>query len=263
MRNVPAVCLIVLAVACGAASSAAAQSRNTQQIDQIERDWLDASASGSTPNPDKQQALLATEYLQTTIQGQNYDRTLWISSRSTIPPAGKTRKEDERIRTQGDLAVVTGRLVSEATGSYSGAYSRVWVQMNGNWRLVAMQFSVPNSAGRPSVALPALPPPSAFVASSAEGALLATVRERLTSEIFYASATYDRLTANDFVFVGPTAQFSTKADRPAAFRPTAARGADPLVIEDVRIHLYGGVTAVVTCAESGTRLLMVWVKRDG
>jgi len=251
--------ILVLGVAIALAGTIPnAQSQIEREIGQVEQDWNDASAAGAKPDPAKQQSMLAMEYLQTTIQGQVYDRERYITSRSNIPSPGKTRKEDERIRVRASLGVVTGRLVNEATGGYSGAYSRVWVKTNDGWRLVAMQFSVPNRPGLPSVPQASLSSPSRPT-TGAEMDLLADVQARLRTEILYDAKAYDRLTADDFIFVGSTAQISTKADRPVATRTGTTRGSDVPVLEDVRVHLYGDA-ATVTYAESGTRVLTVWAR---
>ena len=203
---------------------------------------------------------MAPEFMQTTVQGVLLDRQLRLSSRASVPsPGGKTKGEDETLRIYGDVAVVAGRMIRDPERFMSGAYSRVWIRRTGVWLLAAVQFSTPNlvTAARPLVGPPAEPPPV-----PPEGKeVVSAIGQRFQSETVYDPVAYDRLTADDSLFIGPTAQFSVKTDRPMAFRATPGSGGPP-PIDDLRVHVYGDA-AIATFERGGTRLLMVWTKRVG
>jgi ketosteroid isomerase-like protein len=102
-------------------------------------------------DPESIQSLLAEDDLQTDFRGVFQDKAGWLQDFKHVAArvrSGVTKWEssfdDEKVRTYGNAAVVTGRLTGK--GVVRGApvnhvvrFTTVWVKRKGAWQLVSWQ----------------------------------------------------------------------------------------------------------------------------
>lgn len=160
-----AICALTVGAACGAAAcsapaaarrdssqvpSAADAERQVRQIEEIE--WARASRAKDTVWFARH---LADELIVTT------GRTGRVTSKreemaDILNPTmggGEDRLEELRVRSYGQVAVATFRLVStgtDRTGPYhrTARYTEVWVHRDGRWQLAASHSSLIPAAGQ-------------------------------------------------------------------------------------------------------------------
>lgn len=133
----------LIVVMTALSSSAFAQAGSVeQQIRDLDRQSREAGVRGDAAFNER---ILADDYLGINGRGEVTTRAQNITNHKT----GAVKYEsiefgDERVRVYGDTAIVTGRSTVKATRdgqdiSGQSRVTRVWVKMNGEWKLVSHQ----------------------------------------------------------------------------------------------------------------------------
>ena len=139
-------CLIVLMfiVAC---SGVLAQSGPTQEVQKLERAWLDAYEQHDTKAMD---AIVADDFTITFPNGRMQTKAQIMAAIKSPRPAGapamKFRTEEVQPRAYGDVVILIGVVITEyqregKTVSERQRYTDTYVKRNGRWQVVASHLS--------------------------------------------------------------------------------------------------------------------------
>ncbi len=115
-----------------------------EQVLDAERRWNATYLAGDV---EAFAALIAPDFAYVSERGR-FDRPTYVENlRSGVVEIRRLESRDQRVRLYGDVAVVTGLAVLEATlegRDISGDddYTRVWVHRDGRWLAVSQHASV-------------------------------------------------------------------------------------------------------------------------
>ena len=132
---------ILVIVLLGASTAHASQARHGSreaEILELEEQWCNAQHHNDKAAFDR---LLAPDLTFVGTSGSFRDKTEYIASRggSWIPRASSYSIDGLAVRFYGHTAVVTGHEGTTGAGGVQARFTHVWVQRQGEWRLVAIQ----------------------------------------------------------------------------------------------------------------------------
>ena len=136
---------LILIAAC---SSVFAQGGPTQEVQKLERSWLDAYEQHDAKAMD---AIVADDFTITFPDGRVQTKPQIIASlRSPRPADGRSMKfrtEEVQPRAYGDVVVITGIVVTElqrdgkTVSERRERYTDTYLKRNGRWQVVASHLS--------------------------------------------------------------------------------------------------------------------------
>jgi ketosteroid isomerase-like protein len=135
-------CLFLLPVL----SMAQQPSQEASKIIDLETRWTDAYKKHDI---NTMTALLAEDVIVTVEDGRTFGRIGYISHTADSAVQVEVAEEsDLKVRMHGTVAVVTGAYheTGNAKGKryeYRDRFTDVWMKTNGQWQLIAAQYSVP------------------------------------------------------------------------------------------------------------------------
>ena len=140
--------LIILGLICclPALSMAQQASPEAATILALEKKWTDAY---KLRNITLLTSMLADDFIITVEDGNIYGKMGYMShTADTSTQVDVAEESDLKVRMHGTVAVVTGAY--HETGTYKGKHyeyrdrlTDVWMKIDGQWRLIAAQYSVP------------------------------------------------------------------------------------------------------------------------
>ena len=125
-----------------------AQSDPAQEVQKLERAWLDAYEQSDEK---AMNAIVADDFAITFPDGSMQAKAQIISMIKMPRPAGrptvKFHTEDVKARVYGDTVILTGRVISEyrrdgqVISTEQQRYTDTYVKRNGRWQVVASHLS--------------------------------------------------------------------------------------------------------------------------
>lgn len=139
--------LISLCLYCLPVLSMAQQvSPDVAKILDLEKKWTDAYKER---NISIMTSMLAEDFLITVEDGRTFGKIGYMAhTADSATQVDLAEESDMRVRTHGNMAVVIGAYHETGTSKgkryeYHDRFTDVWVKNNGQWQLVASQYSVP------------------------------------------------------------------------------------------------------------------------
>lgn len=139
--------LIVCTLCCAQTPSLAQQnSPDESKILALESKWTDAYRQH---NINVMVALLAEDFVITVEDGKVFGKMGYISHTGDSATKVDTAEEsDVRVHFHGNVAVVTGAYHETGTSNgkryeYRDRFTDAWMKINGQWQIIAAQYSVP------------------------------------------------------------------------------------------------------------------------
>jgi ketosteroid isomerase-like protein len=135
-------CLCCLAVLAMAQRSAEDEAR----ILDLEKKWTDAY---KLHNLNVMTALLAEDFIITVEDGRTFGKIGYIAHTADSATQVEVAEEsDLKVRLHGNVAVVTGAYHETGTSKgkryeYRDRFTDAWMKINGQWQIIASQYSVP------------------------------------------------------------------------------------------------------------------------
>jgi uncharacterized protein (TIGR02246 family) len=137
--------LLIFAAVCG---SVLAQENPAQDVQKLERAWLNAYEQ----NDEKAMtAIVADDFTITFPDGSMQTKPQILAAIKMTRPAGsptaKFYTEDVRARVYGDTVILTGRVITEwrregeTISKNQQRYTDTYVKRNGRWQVVASHLS--------------------------------------------------------------------------------------------------------------------------
>jgi ketosteroid isomerase-like protein len=138
--------LILGLLCCLSAISMAQQASPEATILGLEKKWTDAY---KLRNITLMTSMLAEDFIITVEDGNIYGKMGYMAhTADTSTQVDMAEESDLKVRLHGVVAVVTGAY--HETGTYKGKryeyrdrLTDVWMKIDGQWRLIAAQYSVP------------------------------------------------------------------------------------------------------------------------
>ena len=141
----------VLFLALGASSLAAAPRKRdsaASQVLTVEKRWNEVYKRGDIASMN---SLLSDDFIITVEDGSTFSKTGFIAhnGNSTVH-VEISEMSDLQVRMHGNTAVVTGAYHEKGTDKgkayeYRDRLTDIWMNYNGNWRLVAWHYSLSSS----------------------------------------------------------------------------------------------------------------------
>jgi uncharacterized protein (TIGR02246 family) len=140
------VALIAVFLTAGG-DSVFAQNDLRQEVQKLERAWLDAYEQHDTKAMD---AIVADDFTITFPNGSMQNKTQILAALKSPRPAGRSIKfhtEDVQARVYGDTVILIGRVVSQyqrdgqTVSKEEQRYTDTYVKRNGRWQVVASHLS--------------------------------------------------------------------------------------------------------------------------
>lgn len=143
--------LVLASLAVWALDSAAAQNKPDSALSKIrayEDKWNAAYKQGDIATMD---SLLAEDFIITVEDGRTFSKSGYIAhnGNSTVH-VEVSDMSDLKVRTHGDIAIVTGAYHERGTDKgkayeYRDRFTDVWMNNNGKWQVIASHYSIPAS----------------------------------------------------------------------------------------------------------------------
>lgn len=133
-----------------------AQGGPTQEVQKLERAWLDAYEQHDTKAMD---AIVADDFTITFPNGSMQSKAQILASLKGPRPAGRSIKfqtEDVQARAYGDTVILIGRVVTQyqrdgnTVSKEAQRYTDTYVKRNGRWQVVASHLSNTDSGQKPN-----------------------------------------------------------------------------------------------------------------
>ena len=140
--------LILGLFCCLPAISIAQQASPEATILTLEKKWTDAY---KLRNITLMTSMLADDFIITVEDGNIYGKMGYMShTADTSTQVDVAEESDLKVRMHGIVAVVTGAYHETGTSKgkryeYRDRLTDVWMKIDGQWRLIAAQYSVPQS----------------------------------------------------------------------------------------------------------------------
>jgi hypothetical protein len=137
---------IIVAVLVCTSTAHGGHGQRKAEIFRLEEQWRVAQQQSDKAAFDR---LLARDLTFVGTSGSFRDKAGYVASRrgSYIPQASSYRIDGLVVRFYGDTAIVTGREATKVAGvAHQARFTHVWVQQQGQWRLVAIQRTEISSA---------------------------------------------------------------------------------------------------------------------
>jgi len=131
---------------CLSAISMAQQASPEAAILGLEKKWTDAYKQR---NITLMTSLLADDFIITVEDGNIYGKMGYMAhTADTSTQVDVAEESDLKVRMHGTVAVVTGAYHETGTSKgkryeYRDRLTDVWMKIDGQWRLIAAQYSVP------------------------------------------------------------------------------------------------------------------------
>ncbi len=138
--------LIILGLLCLPALSMAQQASPEATILALEKKWTD---SYKVRNISIMTSMLAEDFIITVEDGNIYGKMGYMAhTADTSTQVDVAEESDLKVRMHGNVAVVTGAYRETGTSKgkryeYRDRLTDVWMRIDGQWRLIAAQYSVP------------------------------------------------------------------------------------------------------------------------
>ena len=132
-----------------------AQDGPTQEVQKLERAWLDAYEQHDEK---AMNAIVADDFTITFPNGSMQTKTHILASLKGPRPAGRSIKfhtEDVQARVYGDTVILIGRVISEyqrdgqTASKEEQRYTDTYVKRNGRWQVVASHLSNATAGQKP------------------------------------------------------------------------------------------------------------------
>lgn len=132
-----------------------AQGGATQEVQQLERAWLDAYEQHDTKAMD---AIVADDFTITFPNGSMQTKPQILASLKGPRPADRSIKfqtEDVQARAYGDTVILIGRVVTQyqrdgqTVSKEEQRYTDTYVKRDGRWQVVASHLSKADSGQKP------------------------------------------------------------------------------------------------------------------
>ena len=132
-----------------------AQGGPTQEVQKLERAWLDAYEQHDTKAMD---AIVAEDFTITFPNGSMQTKAQILASLKRPRPAGgsiKFHTEDVQARVYGDTVILIGRVVTQyqrdgqTASKEEQRYTDTYVKRDGRWQVVASHLSNAKSGQKP------------------------------------------------------------------------------------------------------------------
>jgi ketosteroid isomerase-like protein len=139
--------LLILGLFCCLPALSIAQAASPEStILTLEKKWTDAY---KLRNITLMTSMLAEDFVITVEDGNMYGKMGYMShTADTSTQVDVAEESDLKVRIHGNVAVVTGAY--HETGTFKGKHyeyhdrlTDVWMKIDGQWRLLASQYSVP------------------------------------------------------------------------------------------------------------------------
>ncbi len=121
-------------------------SPDVAKILDLEKKWTDAYKEH---NISIMTSMLAEDFIITVEDGRTFGKIGYMAhTTDSSTQVDVAEESDMRVRTHGNMAVVIGAYHETGTSKgkryeYHDRFTDVWVKTNGQWQLVASQYSVP------------------------------------------------------------------------------------------------------------------------
>ena len=138
--------LILGLLCCLPAISLAQQASPETTILTLEKRWTDAYR---VRNISLMTSMLAEDFIITVEDGNIYGKMGYMAhTADTSTQVDMAEESDLKVRMHGTVAVVTGTYHETGTSKgkryeYRDRLTDVWMKIDGQWRLIAAQYSVP------------------------------------------------------------------------------------------------------------------------
>ncbi|MGH9966607.1 MAG: DUF4440 domain-containing protein [Pyrinomonadaceae bacterium] len=127
---------------CQTKNETSAQNNVEQELKQIENEWLNSYLRGDKQMFDR----IVANYFTGTDETGTFRTKAEEKAIVQAPPASvkaSLTNEDVQVRVFGQMAVVTGRIVSKVQGglNFQSRFTDTFVKQNGRWQVVARHYS--------------------------------------------------------------------------------------------------------------------------
>jgi ketosteroid isomerase-like protein len=144
MKKILHVFFLLMLATTLTAIQANGQGQAEQEVQKLERQWLDAYEKHDSAAMDK---IVANDWMGTfpdgRVQTKESVMKLVKSPRPPEMPSPKFYTEEVKARAYGDTVILTGRIITEWPGGnkQTARYTDTWVKRNGSWQVVASHMS--------------------------------------------------------------------------------------------------------------------------